>query len=182
MDLHVPTPSSSDGLYDLADPDPAPAVPPAPADPEIAPPLPSPAAAPPPAAAAEPPPAPAEAAAAAKPKKKRKRRRRRYDAPSWVVSLAMHVAILAVLGVATLTPEVRKAVANINSALISGKGSEEEALHVLAAPTADRGDQAVGSEGAPVAGESSGGGAGVGGLGPRPPAAPPPGGAPRPGG
>src|SRR5882724_9027495 len=128
MDLHVPTPSSSDGLYDLADTDPAPTVHPAPTAPETAPAT-LPAEAPPPTQPAEgvaaeasrtSATATATAEAAAKPKKKRKRRRRRYDAPSWVVSLAMHVGVLAVLGVATLTPEVRKAVANINSALVSG--------------------------------------------------------------
>jgi len=112
-------------------------------------------------------------AEAPKPKKKKKRRRRRYDAPSWVVSLVIHVAVLAILGAATFSTEVRKAVANINSALVTGKGSEEEALHVLATPTEQRGDQAVGSEGSPAA-ASEGGGSGFSGVGSGPPSATPP--------
>jgi|GEM_PF-952752 len=112
------------------------------------------------------------AAAAPKPKKKKKRRRSRYNAPSWVVSVLMHVGILLFLGLATFETEVRQAVANINSALVSGKGSEEEALHVLATPAEQRGEQAVGSMGSPTAGDLGGGG-GFSGIGTGPPSATP---------
>lgn len=196
MDLHVPVPSSSDGTYDLAEPAPQPQpappaapVPPAPATPAAG-------AAPaagdngngngnahgndanPAQAAGEAPPAQAEGqapaqAAPAPPRKKKKRRRRRYDAPSWAVSLIVHLVVLAILGAATFSTEVRKAVASINSALVSGKGSEEEPLHVLATPAEDRGDQAVGSEGSPAVGGETSGGGGLAGIGTGPPSATP---------
>lgn len=216
MDLHVPTPSSNDNLYDLVESDP-PVVPPAPSPPP--PPSPDPealSASPASALPASPPPPPAARAGkglgrfwkrspalegeaqaegtgpgnpappvgparaegdAARPRKKKKRRRRRYDAPSWVVSVAVHIAVLALLGVATLSSDdVRRAAANINSALVSGKGAEEEPLHVLATPAEDRGDRAVGSEGSPAAASSEGGGGGGGfvGIGTGPPSATPP--------
>ncbi|SIO33127.1 von Willebrand factor type A domain-containing protein [Singulisphaera sp. GP187] len=189
MALHVPTSSSSDGLYNLADSNP-PAMAPMPPTEEHAPP---PAAAMPATSSSASAPAPASADAVAagqageppqaqgqpaqgeapKPKpKKKKRRKKRYDAPSWVVSLVIHVVVLAILGAATFSTEVRKAVANINSALVSGKGSEEEALHVLATPAEQRSDQAAGSEGAPAA-ASEGGGGGFSGIGTGPPSATP---------
>ncbi len=115
----------------------------------------------------------ADEAKAAKAKKKR-RKRRRYDAPSWGVSLVVHVVVLGALGAATFTTEARKLVANINSALVSGKGSEEEALHVLATPGEQRSDQSVGSDGSPSAGAAGeGGGSGFTGIGTGPPSATP---------
>ncbi|WP_422928102.1 vWA domain-containing protein [Singulisphaera sp. PoT] len=203
MDLHVPAPSSSsDGLYDLVEPAP-PIVPPlAPSQPDPSPTPPTPAASdsssssPPPAPpegakprkgllgglfgrkvkGAEPEEAeaaaPTEGEAKAAKVKKKKRKRRRYDAPSWGVSLIVHVLVLGVLGAATFSTEAKKIVANINSALVSGKGSEEEALHVLATP-GERSETSVGSEGAPEAGGSEGGGGGFSGIGTGPPSATP---------
>src|SRR5262249_36780795 len=107
------------------------------------------------------------AKAAAKPKK-RKRRRRRYDAPPSAVSLGVPVVELTPLGAAPLPSDVQKAVANNNSALISGKGAEEEVLHVLAEPAAERSTEAVGSEGSPTA-AGGGGGGGFSGIGTGPP-------------
>ncbi|AGA24470.1 vWA domain-containing protein [Singulisphaera acidiphila] len=191
MALHVPTSSSSDGLYDLADPNPpvigplppaeehAPAATPAASSPAPIPasPVPEPTTVADAAAgeAGEPPQAEAQPVQGEAPKpksKKKKRRKKRYDAPSWVVSLVIHVVVLAILGAATFSTEVRKAVANINSALVSGKGSEEEALHVLATPAEQRSDQAAGSEGTPAA-SSEGGGGGFTGIGTGPPSATP---------
>jgi len=115
----------------------------------------------------------ADEAKAAKLKKKR-RKRRRYDAPSWGVSLVVHVVVLTALGAATFTTEARKLVANINSALVSGKGAEDELLHVLATPGEQRSDQSVGSEGSPAAGGGeAGGGSGFSGIGTGPPSATP---------
>ncbi len=83
----------------------------------------------------------------------------------------IHVVVLMILGAATFSTEVQKAVANINSALVSGKGSEEELLHVLATPAEERSEQAAGSEGSAAA--SEGGGSGFSGIGTGPPSATP---------
>ena len=147
-------------------------------------PAPPPSAPVPPPAGPEPKPAEAEAPgdekaeaaqAAAKPGKRKRRRPKAVKASaSWVVSLAVHVAVLAVLGLATFSSEVKKAVANINSALVATPGAGEELLHVLADPSAQRSTQAVGSEGAPAVGGGEGGGSGsFGGIGTGPPSATP---------
>ncbi|WP_406698374.1 VWA domain-containing protein [Singulisphaera sp. Ch08] len=201
MALHVPTPSSSDGLYNLADSNPPAMEPLPPTEEHVSPPsaaatpatsspapapvtpapesaiAPTPASTPTAAAdkAGEPPQTPAEPAQAEAPKpkpKKKKRRRKRYDAPSWVVSFVIHVVVLTILGAATFSTEVRQVVANINSALVSGKGSEEEALHVLATPAEQRSDESAGSEGSQAT-ASDGGGGGFSGIGTGPPSATP---------
>ena len=194
--------SSSDGLYDLVEPAPPIVPPLAPSQPDPSPTPPTPAASdssslsPPPAPpegakprkgllgglfgrkvkGIEPEPeeavAPTEGEAKAAKVKKKKRKRRRYDAPSWGVSLIVHVLVLGVLGAATFSTEAKKIVANINSALVSGKGAEEEALHVLATP-GERSENSSGSEGAPEAGGSEGGGGGFSGIGTGPPSATP---------
>src|SRR5262245_41170054 len=127
MDLHIPAPSSSDGVYDVADPAPTLPTPAGPAT-ELAdgatapPPAPATEVAQTPATAADKRAEPEKAAEAGKPAavkpKKRKRRRRRFDAPAWAVSVLVHVGVLTLLGVATFSTEVRKVVANINSALV----------------------------------------------------------------
>ena len=215
MDLHVPVPSSADGLYDLADtspPAPPPAVKlPAPAEAETAKPAQGAEAAAPPretesakpkakagfgslfkkGKAKEPAPADAgeaktetasatsEAAAApdpaAKPNKTKRKRRRalRTAAPAWMVSMVVHVVVLTALGLATFSSEVKQVVANINSALISTSGRDVEMTPIYADPSNQKSEEAVGSEGAPSAGESSGGGGGFSGIGSGPPSATP---------
>jgi hypothetical protein len=159
MALHVPAPSSGDGLYELAD-------------------------APPPADAVTPPPLPAEAAngrpgaeeakvpqqeanaetrapvpPAPKARKRRRRRSLRHEAPAWAVSLMVHVVVLTALGLGTFSSEVQQAVVNINSALVAtSKERAEELTPIYADPAKERSDQAVGSEAAPASGGSEGGG------------------------
>lgn len=62
----------------------------------------------------------------------------RREAPAWLVSLLVHGAVLGVLGVATLAPEVHKAVAELNAAMVDTSLSQEqseELVHILADPS-----------------------------------------------
>lgn len=96
---------------------------------------------PPAAGSATAPTTPAEAPEAGRPKLRRKqepRYRLRRDAPAWLVSLLVHGAVLGVMGLATLTPEVRRAVAQLNAAMVDTSLSQqqaEELVHILSDPT-----------------------------------------------
>ncbi len=62
----------------------------------------------------------------------------RTEVPAWFVSLLVHGVILLTLGLASLAPEVRKAVAELNSAMVDTSLSEqqaEELVHIYADPT-----------------------------------------------
>jgi hypothetical protein len=193
MELPVSTalPSSSDGIYGLAE-DPAPAPTFAlPLAPEVAAPAQAPAPAPPaptlPEAkveakkswrigkgkqkAKEP-----EAKADGIPKLVRKRKvvRRKWDAPAWVVSTLVHVGILTALGVVTFTDEIKDLVVpNLNSSLVPTKGSNEELTTIYADPSNVPRDQAVGDTNATTSGPAGGGGALGTGVGTGPPSATP---------
>ena len=184
MELHVQPPASSaDELYEPTNgvrPPDMPAV-----GPSSAPPLPA-AEFPPVVAAAEAPmevekakgetqPASPEAAATAKAARAKRRRRRsmRFDAPAWAISLVVHVTVLTLLGLATLSSEVKKAVANINSALVSNPTGADEMLAIYADPSNAPREFAVGSSGSATGGEQAGGGANVSGIGSGPPSATP---------
>lgn len=95
----------------------------------------------------------------------------RFEAPAWIVSVLVHVTLLGALGLATLSPEVRKAVANINAAMVDtgvSKQQAEELVHIYADPTNAPRDQAV------TAVQTSTPGAGTGlGTGTGPPSATP---------
>lgn len=171
MDLHTPARSSSasrstDGGYALAD---APAgTAPTPAS--------TPAAEPSPA----PPPAPAPAPAPARPVNLRRRRRRparRHLVPAWLVSLMVHVGILAALAAFTFRVDARRLITNLNTALVAPRaGSEVEETPIYADPSAlGRSESAVGSETSTAGGGGGGGGGagGFGGIGTGPPSATP---------
>jgi hypothetical protein len=103
-----------------------------------------------------------ETAAAAKTTRARKRRQRRalkVDAPAWAISVAVHVAVLMFLGLATFSSEVKHVVANINSALVANPTGADEMVHIYADPSNTPRDSAVGSEGSPTGSEQAGGGA-----------------------
>jgi hypothetical protein len=173
MELQAPVPPSSDGSYDLADnpqtPPPAP-----PSGPSSPPPAPAEDASRPSAEAPAPKADAAAAPAPARPKKKRRRTNPVQMSASWIISLAVHVTVLVALGLYTFEGKVRKAIANINSALVASPGASEEALHVLAEPSAERSSFASGSEGAPSAASGEeGGGRSIGGIGTGPPSATP---------
>ncbi|MBV8611156.1 MAG: VWA domain-containing protein [Singulisphaera sp.] len=108
-------------------------------------------------------------------KARRRRRKQARDASSWGVSVVVHLAVLTVLGLATFSQKVQKAVANINSALVSSPGASDEVLHVLETPGAERSTEAAGSAGSPSGGDSgAGGGDGsLAGIGTGPPSATP---------
>ena len=108
-------------------------------------------------------------------KTRRRGRKQAHDASSWGVSVVVHLAVLTVLGLATFSEKVQKAVANINSALVSSPGASDEVLHVLETPGAERSTEAVGSAGSPSGGDSGvGGGDGsYAGIGTGPPSATP---------
>ncbi|MEA2630035.1 MAG: hypothetical protein QOE66_254, partial [Chloroflexota bacterium] len=180
MELHVPLPSSADGLHEMPEPAPppthAPTTGPAPTPdaPETANGGPS-------------APAPASAAAdsakegakpavpetkAARAKKRRRRRVLRREAPAWAVSLVVHVVVLTFLGLATFSGEVQKVVANINSALVANPTGADEMVHIYADPSDTPRDQAVGSAGSSTGSEQGGGGS-MGGIGSGPPSATP---------
>src|SRR5690349_7977316 len=110
MELHVADPpsSSADGIKERAN-GAAAAPPQAAAEVEVEQPAAESASAPPNKAAA----------AAARARKRRRRRVLRLDAPAWAVSLAVHVTVLTLLGLATFSSEVQRRVANINSALVA---------------------------------------------------------------
>jgi hypothetical protein len=129
-------------------------------------------------ASAPPPTEPAAAAAAPEAKAVRARRRRRrrtlrVDAPAWAISLLMHVAVLTLLGLATFSSEVRKAVANINSALVVNPTGPEEMVHIYADPSNTPREFAVGSAGSAAGSEQGGGGGSLSGIGSGPPSATP---------
>jgi von Willebrand factor type A domain len=105
----------------------------------------------------------------------RKRRQRqaeiRVGAPAWLVSLVVHVGLLALLAVTTLHADTaKKIIANINSALVANRGGEPEMTPIYADPGAQRSQEAVGNEHAETAGGSAGG---FGGIGTGPPSATP---------
>jgi hypothetical protein len=165
MELHVQPPASSaDELYDPTNgAAPAPHTPAHPVDVPSA------------AAAADGPqekeeaePGTPETAAAAKSTRAKKRRRRRalkVDAPAWAVSVGVHIAVLMFLGLATFSGEVKKVVANINSALVTNPTGAEEMVHIYADPSNTPRDSAVGSEGSATGSEQGGGGATSSGIG-----------------
>jgi hypothetical protein len=98
-------------------------------------------------------PAPAEAQEAGKPvpakppRKRRVTKRSRWDVPAWGVSVVVHVALLGLMAAATLTPEVRAKLANLNTALVDTKtsGGEKELVPILADPANMPREEAVGS-------------------------------------
>jgi len=80
------------------------------------------------------------------PRPKRLVLRRRWDAPAWGVSLLVHLGVLTTMALATLTPEVRKAVVSLNTALVDMKSiGAEEPLPILADPSNMPREEAVGS-------------------------------------
>lgn len=205
MAMPVPAPSSSssvsnDDAYALAETSaPAPASAPV-ASPESA--APEGAAAPAPASAAAPASASAPAAeqakaapalspeeaakqakaaekhARARARARQHRRRTLFSAvPAWTVSAIVHLAILTSLAAYTFKEQVKK-VLPIDSALVpTSNTAETEATPIYADPSANRSDQAVGSESTPAppsqAEATVGGGGGFGGLGTGPPSATP---------
>ncbi len=186
MDLHIPAPSSTsnDGMYDLAEMTPAAVPAPAPDAADVAAPpradilgapaTTAPGDAKPPATNDPKAKAAPEKTAASTPKKKKKRRSKRFLIPAWGVSFLVHFFILGSLAAYSFNPEVRKQIANLNSALIATpKGGPEELVHIYADPTsATKSDQAVGDENATA--EGGGGGSGVGsGIGTGPPSTTP---------
>jgi hypothetical protein len=95
------------------------------------------------------PPAPEAPAAPTVPKLRVKRRPRslRFEAPAWAVSLLVHVGVLGALGLATITPQVRDALAKrLDTAMIdpaeAGRRAEEP-LKILADPVAGEREEAV---------------------------------------
>jgi len=178
MAVQTPASSSSasvsgDEGYDLSEPAP-PAAAPAVRDPATRPPAGHPPASP---ATAAPDPgdggkADDDAKAKAKLKTRRKRRPRRFDAPAWVVSLGVHVGVMALLAIYTFRSDAgQKLIANINSALVATpKGGEAELTPIYADPSTKRSDTAVGNEHAETAG---GAGGATGGVGSGPPSATP---------
>ncbi len=87
------------------------------------------------------------------------------SAPAWMVSVVVHVGVLVGLGVASLAPEVRQAVASINSAMVDtkiGEAQAEELVHVYADPTNAPREEAVGSFLTDTPGLGAGLGTGVG--------------------
>src|SRR4051812_25025446 len=171
MELHVPLPSSADGLHELPEPAPppthAPTTGPAPTPdaPETAnggPSAPASAAAESAKEGAKPPPPETKAARA---KKRRRRRVLRREAPAWAVSLVVHVVVPTFLGLATFSGEVQKVVANINSALVANPTGADEMVHIYADPSNTPRDQAVGSAGSATGSEQGGGGGSAVGIG-----------------
>jgi hypothetical protein len=70
----------------------------------------------------------------------------RFTAPAWVVSMLVHVGILSALGLASLSPEVRKAVANINASMVDtslSKQQAEELTTILGEPTSAPRSEAI---------------------------------------
>jgi hypothetical protein len=112
--------------------------------------------------------APASSAAAANgpappkpPRPKRRAPRRRWDIPAWGVSLLVHFGVLSTMALATLTPEVRKAVVNLNTALVDMKSmGAEEPLPILADPSNMPREEAVGSS-VPTTSQGIGSGTGA---------------------
>lgn len=89
----------------------------------------------------------------------------RMSAPAWVVSVVVHVGVLGALGLASLAPEVRQAVASINAAMVDTKvaaGQVEELVHVYADPTNAPREEAIGSFMTDTPGLGAGLGTGVG--------------------
>jgi hypothetical protein len=79
-------------------------------------------------------------------RKKRKEQTLRFEAPAWGVSLLVHLGVLGALGLASLSPQVRRAVHNINAAMIDtgvSRQQAEELVHIYAEPTNAPRDQAV---------------------------------------
>lgn len=110
---------------------------------------------------------PAVAVPAAEPKASPRRRSRalRVEAPAWAVSLIIHTAILGTLAVATLAPEVRQAVRNLNASMIDtglSKSQAEELVHIYADPSTAPRDQAVGEVSVTATPGVGGGGLGTG--------------------
>jgi hypothetical protein len=179
MELHVPAPSSSasasdDLVYQLAGeaaPKPivSPSVPaPAPVD------VPEPLPAQPQAPVEEP--ASAPKSLAVNLRRKRRRRSSRFEIPAWMVSLAVHIAVLVSLAAFTFSSEAKKIIANINSALVATpKGGEPELLPIYADPGKERSKEAVGNEHAETVGGSAGPSSrgAFGGIGTGPPSATP---------
>src|SRR5690348_8623502 len=79
----------------------------------------------------------ASAPAKAPRRPRRKPPKRKWDLPSWGVSVLVHIAVLGGLALATLDPQVRKAVANLNTALVDTKNTagEKELVPILADPS-----------------------------------------------
>jgi hypothetical protein len=189
MDLHSTIPPSSDGAYDLTNPelefaiDPevgtdevtdSPAVETAQAFPSLretvvasvagseAPPL-APVADPTPIEAAVEQPvaaeAPAAASAPAGPKLRRKKKvvKKRWDAPAWVVSAVIHVAVVGGLAaMATGSASMVKPLLNIDSTLVPNPGTAEELTKIYADPSDVPRDQAVGDTNSTTAGQGVG--------------------------
>jgi hypothetical protein len=104
----------------------------------------------------------ARAKGQAKPKTARPRpgAAHRWDLPAWGVSLLVHLALLSGLALATLHPEVRRTVVDLNTALVArDPGAEPEPLPILADPADMPREEAVGSSTPTL---SQGIGAGVG--------------------
>jgi hypothetical protein len=116
---------------------------------------------------------PEPAAKAMRARKRRRRRTLRIDAPAWAASLLVHVAVLSLLGLATFSGEVRKAVANINSALVANPTGPDEMVPIYADPSNAPREFAVGSAGSATGSEQRGGGGSLSGIGSGPPSATP---------
>jgi hypothetical protein len=103
-----------------------------------------------------------EADAAAKapsagPKLRRKKKvaKKRWDAPAWVVSALIHVAVVGGLAaVATGSGEIIKRLPNLDTALVTNNSTAQELTPVLAPPTDAPRDQANGDVNASTAGPS----------------------------
>ncbi|HEV3167750.1 MAG TPA: vWA domain-containing protein [Isosphaeraceae bacterium] len=89
------------------------------------------------------------AEAAARRAKRRKQGKTRWDLPAWGVSVLVHVGVLGFMAALTLTPDVRKKIIDLNTALVdskvSGAQSEPEPMPILADPANMPREEAVGS-------------------------------------
>jgi hypothetical protein len=86
-------------------------------------------------------------------------------APAWAVSVAVHGGVLVALGLASLAPEMREAVASINAAMVDttvAAGQVEELVHLYADPTNAPREEAIGSFLTDTPGLGAGLGTGVG--------------------
>jgi hypothetical protein len=90
--------------------------------------------------------APAEPAGPRLTRRKRKVNTLKFQAPAWLVSLLIHVGVIGTLAVAGLSPEVQKAVKNLNASMVpvdTSISQAEELVHVYAEPSNSPRDMAT---------------------------------------
>jgi hypothetical protein len=99
----------------------------------------------------------AKAGASPKLRRKKKVAKKRWDAPAWVVSTLIHIAVVGGLAaVATGSGEVAKRLANLDTTLVANPGTAEELTKIYADPADIPRDQAVGDTKSSTAGQGVG--------------------------